>query len=65
MISRIRLYGTAEGMDGPEFAELYDDRRRKIIRMQCARPIRRKVTPVKELLGTDYKFDSGSLGKEN
>ena len=65
MMSRIRLYGTAEGMDGPEFAELYDDRRRKIIRMQCARPMRRKVTPAKELLGTDYEFDSGSSGEEN
>ena len=65
MMSRIRLYGTAEGMDGPEFAELYDDRRRKIIRMQCARPMRRKVTPAKELLGTDYEFDSGSSGEGN
>ena len=27
MISRIRLYSTAKGIDGPEFAELYDNRR--------------------------------------
>jgi hypothetical protein len=65
IMSRIRLSGTPDGMDGPEYAELYDEKRRKILRMQCARPLRRKVTPAKELLGVDRDFESDSSNEGN
>jgi hypothetical protein len=65
MMSSIKLIGTADKMDGPEFAEFYDEKRRKVLRMQCARPLRRKVTPARELLGADLEMDSDDLSEEN
>jgi hypothetical protein len=65
MKSGIKISGTADGMDGPEFAELFDVKRRKILRMLCARPLRRKVTPARELLGASLEMDSDSPSEEN
>ena len=65
IISRIRLYSTTKGIDSLEFTKLYNNRRQKIIRIQYTQPIQHKVTLVKELLRTDYKFNSDSSGKEN
>jgi hypothetical protein len=52
-------------MNGPEFAELFDAKRRKVLRMLCARPLRRKVTPARELLGASLEMDSDNGSEEN
>jgi hypothetical protein len=65
MMSGIHMTGTADRMNGPEFAELFDAKRRKVLRMLCARPLRRKVTPARELLGASLKMDLDSMSEEN
>lgn len=65
MMSGIHMSGTADGMNGPEFAELFDEKRRKVLRMLCARPLRRKVTPARELLGASLEMDSDNGSEEN
>jgi hypothetical protein len=65
MQSGIKLSGTPDKIDRPEFAELFDLKRRKIIRMLCARLLRRKVTPTRELLGKSLEMDSESSSEEN
>jgi hypothetical protein len=65
MTSGIKLSATPDGMDGPEYAELYDSKRELIVKMQCARPLRRRVLPASELLEDRNDQDAESSSEEN
>jgi hypothetical protein len=51
-------------MDGPEYALLYDHKRRKSMRLQCAKPLKRRVMTASELLEAE-EDEAEESGEEN